>query len=173
MILTIPPFKEGVHYERLKGTDPRSNRKYRFILLKDVTLEVPMLAGRTARISFRDVRQKEWARVSGSKLIMRAGYAWNGATPCFWFLFCWVGTPTPPPVVLPTLVHDICFQFLLCANWPIPFKEANDLFLALLKIHDFRLANTYYGAVRDFGSRFTGEYPARGEHSYTLRDDEE
>lgn len=163
--LVLPEFAEGVHYRQLRGG------RYRFELLADVSIKIPCMAGASDSISFRDCKNVEWARIDGDTLTGRTPYAWNGASPCWWVNLgiCgfWAGTPTPYPVVMATLYHDICFQFLRTYHWPrqLSFSACNELFRDIMIQQGFRLANAYYGAVTDFGQFFAGDYPRRGEFS--------
>jgi len=169
MKLTLPEFAQGIHYTELKGSSPESNRTYRFKLLADVSLRVPKLAQHEKRLSFRDVDRREWAEIRRDLITVRVGYAWNGSSPKWWVpLLGWVGTPDPEPTRLATLFHDVSFQFLRTAGWPLPIVACNDLFCSIMTQQGFRWAETYFGAVTDFGERFAGKYPKRGEHSFDL-----
>jgi len=79
-----------------------------------------------------------------------------------------MGTPDFEPTRLGSLFHDVCFQFLRVADWPLQIDTCNDLFHAIMAQQGFKLANTYLGVVRDFGERFAGKYPRQGEHSVIL-----
>lgn len=161
--MKLPLFTRAVHYRMLRGGN------FRFDIPADVSLRVPFLAGHTESISFRDYRNVEWARIDRDVLTARAGYAWNGASPCWWVGLgrwgFWAGTPTPHECVLATLFHDICFQFVRTHLWPIPICECNALFHDIMVFQGFKFAHTYHGAVVDFGERFAGDYPKRGEFS--------
>lgn len=161
--MILPEFHRATHYHPLRGG------RFRFELLRDVSIRIPALGCHTASISFRDFRNVEWARIDGDILTARAGYAWNGASPCRWIgigkLGFWLGTPTPHECVLATLFHDICFQFLRTHYWPIPICQCNGLFHDIMVAAGFKFASTYHGAVEDFGELFAGKYPKRGEFS--------
>jgi hypothetical protein len=169
--MKLPEFAESVHFGRLRGG------RYRLRTLDRIELVVPYLAkiGHTGIISFRDAKGVEWARIEGFMLIISKGYAWNGASPCWWISLgpfgFWAGTPTPYPTILATLVHDICFQFLRTEHWPIPMIECNHLFHQIMKTQGFRWNNTYHGAVRDFGQLFVGDHPKNGEYSILENDE--
>lgn len=167
--MNLPEFVLGSQYRELRGGN------YRFELLTDISVVVPYLVkiDHTPCVSFRDNRKKEWARLTGAALTIRAGYRWNGSSPKWWVpLIGWVGTPDPIPTRLASLVHDVCFQFLRTADWPIPYEECNSLFHQIMVALNFKRANTYHGAVKDFGKLFCGNYPAKGEHSVLLDDHE-
>lgn len=166
--MKLPEFAQGIHYEELRGSHPHSHGDYRFRLLADVTLQLSALALHTRSISFRDAKRNEWARIDGDKLTIRRCYAWNGASPKWWLLGRWMGTPDFEPTRLATLVHDVCFQFLRVADWPLQIDACNTLFYQIMVQQNFKLANTYFGAVTDFGERFAGKYPRQGEHSVVL-----
>lgn len=163
-MITLPEFSEGIHYRSLRGG------RLRFELLVDDSIVVPVLerSNYQGRASFRDCHNREWAHLDGCVFTARAGYAWNGATPKKWIpLIGWVGVPDPPSTRRATLYHDICFQFMRTHLWPAELSPSacNELFLEIMQAGKFRFANTYFGAVKDFGKLFTGEYPAKGEYS--------
>jgi hypothetical protein len=161
--MLLPEFADAIHYRELSGGS------YRFELLDDVSVTIPLLAesGHSNVVSFRDCHNREWARLDGDTLTGRRGYAWNGATPKWWALNRWWGVPDYEATRLGTLVHDICFQFYRTHYWPreMDFAACNALFHSIMLARKFRLAHTYLGAVKDFGKFFTGEYPQRGEYS--------
>ena len=165
--MKLPLFLKDLHYDELRGDDPRSKGEYRFQLFGDVVIKIKGL-GSKPPASFRDRDGLEWACVSGSCLIIRKGYAWNGATPKKWLLGRWWGTPDFRKTHLATLVHDVCFQFLRTAHFPLDVRQCNSVFLSIMVAQKFRLANVYHGAVTDFGKLFTGEYPKKGEYSTLL-----
>jgi len=169
MNLKLPEFAEGIHYEELRGSDPHSNGRYRFRLLQDVSIRVPCLVDRTGDvISFRSRDGREWAQCADGVLTVRWGYAWNGASPKKWCLGRWWGTPDFEKTRLATLFHDVCFQFLRVRDWPMGIHECNRLFYSVMEQQDFKLANTYFGAVTDFGEMFAGKHPLQGEHSVII-----
>lgn len=170
MKLSLPEFAQGIHYAEMRGDHPDSNGIYRFKLLADVALRLPSLATHTLDISLRDVLRREWGRITGDTVIIRKGYAWNGATPKRWcrILKRWIGVPDFEPTRLATLYHDIFFQFVRVADFPLTVNNCNEVFFQIMSQQGFKLANTYFGAVKDFGERFAGKYPKQGEHSVVL-----
>ena len=161
-MIELPDFIEGIHYRQLRGG------KYRFELSEDITLSIPYI-GNKLNISLRDFKRREWVLLSGNDYTIRSGYRWNGSSPKWWVpLIGWVGTPDPIKSRLASCWHDTAFQFLRVADYPINFVTANDIFHDIMVSAGFRLANTYHGAVKDFGQLFCGEFPATGEHSVIL-----
>lgn len=161
--MTLPEFVEGIHYKKLKGG------KYRFQLLADVSLKLPQLAGGTRVISFRDHKGTEWMRIDKDVVTVRKKYCWNGCSPCRWVPFVgWVGTPTPYPTILASLVHDSLWQFLHCQYFPLTQRQCDQVFLDIMKANNFRWANAYHGAVLDFGRFFVGKTPSGGDHSFLI-----
>lgn len=162
-LMILPEFAEGIHYRKLRGG------KYRFQLLKDVSLKLSQLDAHTHKVSFRDHRGTEWARIDGDTLVIRKYYSWNGCSPCCWVpIIGWVGTPTPYPVILASLVHDSLFQFCFTQHFPITVDQCNDVFYDIMKANQFRWSNTYFGAVVDFGWFFVGKTPGGGDHSFLI-----
>lgn len=161
--MTIPDFIEGVHYRQLKGG------KYRFELLKDITVKLPSFVSNDKRISFRDCNRREWVRIIGNKYTIRAEYRWNGSSPKWWVpLIGWVGTPDPVKSRLASCWHDTAFQFLRVADYPINYYDANDIFHKIMESSGFCFSNVYHGAVKDLGQYFFSDYPERGEHSVII-----
>lgn len=166
--MTLPQFERGYEYDELMGSDKRSEGVWRYLLNEDISIQIPHIAGRKGSISFRDSKRREWARIDGDVLTIREGYSWNGASPKWWFLGRWWGTPDYPTTRLAALTHDVLFQFVNVADWPIPYKSCNDIFFDIMKASGFKFSGIYHGAVRLFGKSFAGKFPARGEHSVIL-----
>lgn len=125
-----------------------TGREWRFRLTSDFT--VRLYTGWVGFHEFYD-GDKLWAVLRDDELTVKSGYAWNGASPCWRVFGKWVGTPTPPSARIPSLIHDLFFQFLdvPCAPWDM--KQANDIFFNLMRDGDFPLKGTYHGAVAIFG----------------------
>lgn len=163
--MRLPEFAEGIHYSEMRGNDPRSSGVYRFILLQPISINLEQLCLNKKTISFRDKKGKEWACIIGDRLLIHSRYAWNGASPKKWLFGRWIGTPDFEETRLATLIHDVFFQFLRTENFPLSIESCNRIFLDIMKARKFKLANTYFGAVIDFGERFAGKYPPDGEYS--------
>lgn len=158
-----PLFELGVNYEELKGG------KYRFRLLRPMTIRVTELAAYEHQLSLRDGKSKEWASIEYDSITIAAGYAWNGASPKWWVpCLGWVGTPDPVATRLATLFHDVIYQFVTVDNFPLTFREADSIFFRIMAANKFPFANTYHGAVKDFGERYASSPPTNGEHSVML-----
>lgn len=163
--MNLPEFTEGEHYRQLRGG------QYRFELLQDITIEIPQLKKRRHDriIHFCDHLRRVWVKITGSLYTICKGYRWNGCSPKRWLpIIGWVGTIDFIGTRLASCFHDTGFQFLRVADYPLSFEEVNELFRDIMAALNFRLANAYHGAVRDFGKHFSGEYPERGEHSVIL-----
>lgn len=164
-------FVQNVHYCELRGGDPLSKGRYRFRLLTDVSVRVPSLAGCREIISCRDREGREWLRFDGDILTVRKDYAWNGCSVKRWLgfpFYRWVGTPDFEATRLPSGIHDALYQFIAVAQFPLSRSECDWLFYRLLLERDFWLADTYYGAVRDFGASFAPTEAMDGIHSTIL-----
>lgn len=173
MKLSLPIFRQNSQYTELRGDDLRSGGEYRFILEDDISIPISSLKKESllgVTISLRDAYRTEWAQVKGGRLTIRKGYAWNGASPKKWAFCRWWGTPDFKATRLATLVHDVCFQFLRVSDFPLTILECNQLFYDIMKTKNFKLANIYFGAVEDFGERFAGKYPRKGEHSLIIEE---
>lgn len=158
-----PVFEQNKEYIELRGG------KYRFKLLKPVTIQLPELNNHKGIVSLRDGSGFEWARIIDNTFTANIGYAWNGASPKWCIpLIGWVGTPDPHSTRLGTLFHDIMYQFILTADFPISVKMANLIFRRVLIYNGFKWSNTYFGAVEDFGNRAANGPLRNGEHSVRL-----
>ena len=166
--MTLPEFELDFEYQELRGSSKESGGVWRYKLFEDISIIIPHLAGHTRSISFRDAKRREWARIDGQVLTIREGYSWNGASPKVWFLGRWWGTPDYPATRLASLCHDIFYQFVNVADWPIPYKTCNDLFFDIMRASGFKWTCIYHGAVHRFGKKFAGEFPSKGEHSVLL-----
>lgn len=164
MQLALPEFVEGIHYKQLRGGS------YRFELLCDVAIKLPELLEHIGKISFRDYKGVEWARIDDELFIARCGYAWNGASPKRWLpLIGWIGTPDYEPTRLATLYHDIMYGYCRVLYFPFTVAQCNTLFYNIMTKRGFKLAGVYHAAVRDLGEKyFAGEYPQKGEYSVLL-----
>ncbi len=97
--------------------------------------------------------------VPPNRVIVKAGYAWDGCSPTFSFLdLGWVGTPdgviehTGRPVTWKaSLVHDALGQYRHHENFPFDTKMRDLIFRDILAENEFKMAWTYYWAVRFLG----------------------
>lgn len=163
MITRVPTFIRGTDFKELAPN--RSH--YRFQSLRSITVELdkPAVA---KPVSFRDGDGKEWLRIEGRKLTVAAGYAWNGCSPKRHVpILGWIGTPDFPATILGSLVHDALYQFRGVERFPFDRATCDFIFLRILQLSGFALANAWYGAVRDFGGIAKWQ-PTNGEHSVPL-----
>lgn len=143
MITTLPPFHKGDHYE------PTPASQWWFRLRRNITVDLNLpLHG---SVSFRDSSCREWARLDDDALTIRAGYSWDGAT-------C---APNFKVVMLPSLIHDVLYQFLQtdAMRDRIDRKTADLLFYHAMKAQGFILRGPYYHAVRKFGHLYLRDNP--------------
>lgn len=94
------------------------------------------------------------ARLVDDDLEIFAGFAFNGCSPAWRVFGRWVGTPTPKPVIIPSLVHDVLWQWLDSPCIPWDMKASNDLFWDLMNEEQWRLRRTYHGTVALLGKTF-------------------
>jgi len=94
----------------------------------------------------------------GGTITVTRGYAWNGCSPKFRLLDLLVGTPEgvvnartgQRKTYYASLVHDALYQFL-GDGLPLARKQADLVFLFLMRESGFRLAPVYWLFVRAFG----------------------
>lgn len=127
----------------------RDGGKYRFVLIEDLVVKVGPVTGGGTHSFYDDDR--EWLRVRGEKLTIRAGYAWNGCSPKKHVAGRWVGTPDFAGSIMASCIHDALYQFLHLPCFPFKRSECDGIFRAVMKLKGFRLGFVYHGAVAVFG----------------------
>lgn len=144
-----------MNYRRLHPTK-EGKRTYRFVTTE---LVCEKLKGRLAAhpgCTFLDGKGRAWAQIKNGYIIIAIGYAWNGSSPKHYIGFPpigkWIGTPDFDDTIIPSLVHDVLFQFAEVGKYT--FHDANYQFLTLMEDREFRLAQHYYEAVECFGGKF-------------------
>lgn len=93
------------------------------------------------------------------RITITRGYAWNGCSPKLLVLDLLFGTPEGavharterPKTYYASMVHDALYQFLP-KGLPLTRRQADAIFLRLLRESDFSPAVVYWLAVRLFGS---------------------
>ena len=123
---------------------------WRYALDSDYGYCSPLLDG----IEF----ENEWVTIRESAIRIRAGYAWDGCSPCICVLgLFYVGTPDGaqhlglPATYHASLVHDVLCQWR--ADIPVSRAQSIAIFHQLLREVRFPLAGLYAGAVFLFGPR--------------------
>lgn len=129
---------------------------WRYRLTADFTHQSPLLAG----ISFCN----DWVLIDGGRMLIRAGYAWNGCDPAVRLPGgLWLGTPDGPLLAdgwrqtgRASLVHDALCQW----REQILIKKVVTvaLFAHMLDTDGWPLWRLYAAAVARFGpQRFAGD----------------
>ncbi len=158
MISAIPSFRPGVEY--LDGG------KYRFETMEStaVRLDLPL----TEVISFRDKDGREWMRLTGPKLSIRHGYAFDGCSPKAFIGRLWIGTPDPPCTRLASLVHDALYQMIATEHFPLSREQCDAAFFDIMRLSGFRFAGVYHQAVRTFGGFYARNNARNGCRSVVI-----
>ena len=102
-----------------------------------------------------------WISIANSVLTVKAGYAWDGASPSGLFWDTWDG-PMCEEEELPltywaTLLHDAIYQYIReiaeVLGWPIRRvrRRGDKSFLDEMRKKKFDYSRLYYRAVRAFG----------------------
>jgi len=135
----------------LSGFEFKNDPKYRFVLTKDFSFYVDL--GQ----KYHEYRNdgKTWAIYEDGVITIKAGYAWNGASPAyrvpiFKFTF-WLATPCPYSALIPTLIHDLSWQFAPLARCVWDFNKGNEMFYQAMTITKFLLRDIYHSAVVNIG----------------------
>lgn len=154
----------GLDYRELS---PREGGfRWRWVMLRDG--HSPLLY-ESPSVSFHGPDGREWMRFEDGVRIVRAGYAWNGCSPKRYcrLLRRWVGTPDYPATLRASRDHDADYQFAHTEHYPFDRMQADIMFRETLKTENFKLANAFYGAVRDFGGKHWGR-DGSGDYSQLL-----
>ena len=117
---------------------PGTKYPYRLIQPLQVRLDAPWLPIHPI-ITF--ICRKKIAELKDNILTIYTGYAIDGAS----------GAPLDEHILLEVFLHDLFYQFGQSTGAPWTRREADQLFLQLMRLHRFPLARTYYHAVRLFG----------------------
>lgn len=101
--------------------------------------------------------QKPWMRIEGTKLIIPAGYSWDGCSPKFKIGNKIFGAPDfGEKTKYASLVHDVLYQY---AGIHFINKDSSDyIFYSIMKNNNFNGAKFYYFMVKQFGDYFWDKY---------------
>ena len=143
----LDPIKEG-------------KRKYRFQLTSMATTPLFGALANHPNCDFLDSRGRVWAHIRSGFMHILAGYAWNGCSPKRYVggnppFGKWLGTPDMDGAIIPSLYHDVLWQFAECGQYTL--HDANYQFWRMMQRNKFALADVYYQAVERFGGRFYGK----------------
>lgn len=151
-----------------EGTDFRimavaeSGGVYRFKLLKSAIFTFKeAIIPPPRRLSFR-TDGKEWLRIESHRMIVASGYAWNGNSVKKGVRLLgrdvWLGTPDfIPGTLAASLIHDALFQYSGIYQMPIWLDDANDIYEASCRQHNFPLTAVYRAALDEFSSTYWGK----------------
>jgi hypothetical protein len=123
-------------------------KRYRFVLLRDVTVYFSKF-----HFGYHDLRDHTgtlWCQMRGRGIRVKAGYAWDGASPKMRILGAWVGTPDFISTRLGTLLHDVFYQFLdlpCIREAKLTRIKSDALFGDIMKSQGFSLHWLYSGTV--------------------------
>lgn len=122
------------------------NRKYPWRFRDDWEIRVGKDCGNH---DFRDAQGRVWLSFRGTVMIVRAGYAWDGAS-------C---APDFPAVLAASGAHDALCQFRRVPCFPLSKSEIDGIFRGLMS-RSFLPRWIYWVAVRLFGDIYAGLAPA-------------
>lgn len=143
-MITIPKFQRNIEYRELSPLEGKY--KYRFILLKPITFTTTFsLFPDNIEVLFRDMKNREWMKMTQNSIIIPAQYAWNGASPKKYVKgLGWIGIMDFPKTMLAIVVHDALCQFLDADYFPLHRADCDDIFRTILDKNDFKLTDMYY-----------------------------
>ncbi len=135
---------------------------WKFVRHTDFVYQNDRLKGKSCDFNWMSIADDGTLTVKGS---FSKGYAWDGCTPKVNILDMTIGTPDGkaikhdaekfgekayfPITYFGSMVHDLLYQYQKCGAWTR--KEADLVFLDLLKDAGFFWRYIYYLAVRCFG----------------------
>lgn len=142
-------------FRRLHPTR-EGNRRWRFLTTTSGELPLYNAAAKHRPGLLVDRSGIIRASIEDCKLKWNPDYAWNGASPkryVGWHpLGFWVGTPDSEETIIPTLGHDIFFQFASVLD--VSFDEMNFHLYKWLKNNEYCASELWYEATQKFGQRF-------------------
>ena len=144
---------------------------WKFVHHEDFKYTTPRLLGRSSNHKWLRIEEDGTITVKGSRDNNR-GYAWDGCTPKWNALHITWGNFDgqlikhkngiyAPYTYFASMIHDVLYQYKRCA--PVTRKEADRIFLDMLRESGYMWATIYYLGVRMFGWVFRGwNYKPRG-----------
>lgn len=110
---------------------------YDYVLTSDLERRLPWELGNH---DFCDDKGRVWLQFRGRLAVVKAGYAWDGAS-------C---APDFPDVIVASCLHDALCQFLHVPCFPLSKLQVDRAFLDEMP-RRFVFRRIYWGAVRVFG----------------------
>lgn len=138
-----------------KRSSTLPNKVYKFVHTIDESITLTIIGKKfRSQEGFIELTEDGTLFINGSCL---AGYAWDGCTPKWEFLDFIFGTPDgrldilteKPMTYYASMIHDAIYQYK--SQIPISRKDADIIFLLILKESGFRWSWLYYFLVRMFG----------------------
>lgn len=146
-------------YRKLHPTK-EGKRKWRFVVTG--IIDLPLYgAAKSHPPCLLFANGKKVAQISNGWLNVYPGYAWNGCSPKFYIgwppVGKWVGTPDFDGTILPSLGHDILFQFSVLLR--LSMQSANTQFFLWMDDNGLseELRDIYHGAVAQWGDKYWGK----------------
>lgn len=140
---------------------------YKWVLPRDIIIDTgvePDFGAIAANeLHFADDDGTHWLSIDvAGRWHVRAGYAWDGCSPKFRLPWGWlIGVPDGDvtsagyqKAYIPSLAHDIGYQFLDAQQFPYSREKVDEIFHMLLVARGFYNARLYYWAVRFLGGVF-------------------
>ena len=146
MLRSLHPIKEG-------------KRKWRFATTTIVRAKLHGSLADHKDCDFIDGRGicRSWIRAG--YIYVNVRYAWNGCSPKSYIGYPpigkWIGTPDFDDTIIPSLIHDVLFQWSKCGTYT--FHATNWQFYQMMLERQFKLSEQYYDAVECFGEKFWGQ----------------
>jgi hypothetical protein len=135
---------------------------WKFVHHSDFTYQTTIFINRKCDYEWLSISEDGTIRVKGSN---SKGYAWDGCTPKKNCLHITWGNfdgqikrfgkgDYKPYTYYASMIHDVLYQYKRCA--PVTRKEADRLFLYMLKEAGFMWDGLFYAGVRAFGWLYSG-----------------
>lgn len=119
--------------------------KWDYVLTSDLPVVTPWELGNH---DFQDEFGNVWLQMRGKMLIVKKGYAWDGASLA----------PDFKDVILASCVHDALIQFVRVSCFPLGKSQIDKIFRDLMP-YRFAARWIYWAAVRMFGGVYAAAFP--------------
>ena len=144
MKITAYDFVEGIHYRKLSDVERKAS-KWKYVLLRDVSVDVVSWPIRRETFYLNNFSGKTWGIMAPTRCVVTKGYAWDGSScsPDRYALF-------------ESLWHDLFYQFSGLRAFPLTRYQCDLFFYSMRKNW---IKAIYFLGVRLGGWAFYGRNP--------------
>ena len=142
-------------YRHLHPTK-EGKRLYRYVTTTIVKCSLFGELAKHKNATFYDGKYVPRMWIKDGCIYINANYAWNGCSPKRYIgwppIGKWIGTPDFESTAIPSLIHDVLFQFAKVGTYTM--NQANWQFYQMLLDRSILFAEQYYDAIDFFGGKF-------------------